>query len=156
MFQTTFDRGGKIKSIAVLFGRLLLAMIFLHEAVSLILHFDAASAAMQKLGVPPPLLVATIGLQLAAGLSIAGGVYPQVGATALGLFCLATALIFHRNFASQNEILHFEKDLAIAGGMFILAANGAGSFSVGQLLRRRLGSDDGAEGGNYSIMSGEP
>ncbi|TGW06820.1 DoxX family protein, partial [Mesorhizobium sp. M2D.F.Ca.ET.145.01.1.1] len=43
---------------------------------------------------------------------------------------LATAMLFHTNFASQNELLHFEKDLAISGGMFVLAAAGAGRFSV--------------------------
>lgn len=45
-----------------------------------------------------------------------------------------TASLFHTNFASQNELLHFEKDLAIAGGMFILALSGAGGLSVDKVL----------------------
>ena len=47
----------------------------------------------------------------------------QVGAGALGLFRLTTAALFHTNFAIRNELLHFEKDLAIAGGMFVLATD---------------------------------
>jgi putative oxidoreductase len=45
-----------------------------------------------------------------------------------------TASLFHTNFASQNELLHFEKDLAIAGGMFILALAGSGRLSLDRVL----------------------
>jgi putative oxidoreductase len=58
----------------------------------------------------------------------------QVGAGALGLFCLTTAALFHTNCAIRNELLHFEKDLAVAGGMFVLATVGAGSFSLDSRL----------------------
>ena len=58
------------------------------------------------------------------------GWHARLGAAALGLFCLATAILFHTNFANRNELLHFEKDLAIAGGMFILMLRGAGGYSV--------------------------
>jgi putative oxidoreductase len=131
------DFATRSKDGVLLFGRLLLATIFLHEGVTLLMNFDAAAAATAKLGVGPPLLAATILLQLSAGLSIALGIYASVGAFALGLFCLATALLFHTNFADQNELLHFEKDLAIAGGMFILCIAGPGSFCALRLLRKR-------------------
>lgn len=62
------------------------------------------------------------------------GVLARLGAVALGLFCLMTASLFHTDFASQNELLHFEKDLAIAGGMFILALGGSGRLSVDRVL----------------------
>lgn len=122
---------------ALLIGRLLLAWIFLHEGSSLALNFSAAVEAVAPLGVSAPLLVATIILQIGAGLSIATGLLARVGASALGLFCIATATLFHTNFSDQNELLHFEKDLAIAGGMFVLAAAGAGSLSLDSWLRRR-------------------
>ena len=84
-----------------------------------------------------PLFVATIALQLGA-LSVATGLLTRLGGIALGLFCLSTALLFHINFASQNELLHFEKDLAMLGGMFVLAAVGAGRLSLDWLLARCL------------------
>lgn len=114
----------------LLLGRLLLALIFVHEAITLLSGFDAASRSMSKLGIPPPLLAATVALQLGAGLSIALGWCGRLGALALGLFCVSTAFLFHTNFASQTELLQFEKDLAIAGGMFVLTATGTGRFSL--------------------------
>ncbi|MBZ9678682.1 DoxX family protein [Mesorhizobium sp. ES1-1] len=123
-----------IRDAALLAGRLLLSFLFLHEGATLATHFDAAARAMAALGVGLPLFVATLALQLGAGLAIATGLLTRLGAIGLGLFCLATAMLFHTNFASQNELLHFEKDLAIAGGMFVLAATGAGRLSLDRLM----------------------
>src|SRR5207302_9863923 len=103
----------------------------------LVMNFDVAATGMIKIGVSRYLLVATIALQLIAGTAIAAGWYSRAGAAALGLFCMATALLFHTNFANRNELLHFEKDLAIAGGMFLLVVCGAGRWSVDGWLRAR-------------------
>lgn len=124
--------------VVLLVGRLLLALIFIHEGMTLSWNFEGAAEAMAKLGISTPLLLATIALQLAGGLSIALGILARVGAALLGLFCLSTALLFHTNFASQNELLHFEKDFAIAGGMFVLAAVGAGALSFDRVFQRRM------------------
>jgi putative oxidoreductase len=126
------------ENLILLASRLLLAWIFLHEGAFLVMNFDDAAAGMIKIGVSRYLLVATIALQLIAGLAIAAGWHARAGAAALGLFCLATAVLFHTNFASRNELLHFEKDLAIAGGMFLLMLRGAGDWSVAAMLPRRL------------------
>jgi putative oxidoreductase len=86
----------------------LLAWIFVHEGAFLAMNFDAASAGMAKMGVPAAALVPTIALQLVSGLAIAVGWHARLGSMALGLFCLATAALFHANFANRNELLHFE------------------------------------------------
>jgi putative oxidoreductase len=125
------------ENLILLVSRLLLAWIFIHEGVFLATNFDTASAGMTKLGVPAYLLIGTIALQLVAGIAIAAGWYARAGAAALGLFCLATATLFHTNLANRNELLHFEKDLAIAGGMLLLMLRGAGGWSVESLLRAR-------------------
>lgn len=120
----------------LLAGRLLLSIIFLHEGITLALNFSATAEAFAKLGLELPITIGVILLQLGAGFSVAAGFATRLGATALGIFCLMTALLFHTNFASQNELLHFEKDLAMAGGMFVLAISGAGSLSVDAILKR--------------------
>ena len=125
-----------LDNVVLLASRLLLAWIFVHEGVFLVANFAAASASMAKSGVPAPALLATIGLQLIAGIAIAVGWHARLGAAALGLFCLATAILFHTNLANRNELLHFEKDLAIAGGMFVLMLRGAGSLSVDAYVRQ--------------------
>ncbi|AGS23470.1 DoxX family protein [Rhizobium etli] len=126
--------------LVLLLGRLLLALIFLHEGSSLAADLATTIDTFAKLGLSAPVAFATIALQIGAGISVAAGFFGRLGATALALFCLATAFLFHTNFASQNELLHFEKDLAIAGGMFVLAASGAGSISVDNLLKSRASS----------------
>ena len=135
MDKTLITKFAMQDDLVLLASRLLLAWIFVHEGASLAMHFDAASSSMAKLGVPPFALIATVALQLVAGIAIAVGWYAQLGATGLGVFCLATAMLFHANFAVRNELLHFEKDLAIAGGMFVLMVHGAGRWSLDSLRR---------------------
>ena len=127
----------KFDAPVLLAARFLLAWLFVHEGVALVLNFDVAASGMAKMGVPAPLLVATIALQLSAGIAIAVGWQARLGAMGLGLFCLATAVLFHQNFANRNELLHFEKDLAIAGGMFVLMVRGGGAWSLDGLSRAK-------------------
>lgn len=129
--HTTLD------NVFLLASRLLLAWIFVHEGAFLAVNFDAASAGMAKMGVPAAALIPTSALQLVAGSAIALGWNARLGAAALGLFCVATAISFHNNFANRNELLHFEKDLAIAGGMFVLMLRGAGGLSVDAYVRQK-------------------
>jgi putative oxidoreductase len=111
--------------------------LFIHESVTLVTHFDAAAASMAKVGVSAPMLASTTALQLGAGVAIAVGWQSKLGGLALGLFCVATATLFHTLFGSRDELLHFEKDLAIAGGMLVLWVHGAGRWSLDSLLARR-------------------
>jgi putative oxidoreductase len=138
MFTAWENKIAEFDDFVLLGGRLLLAWLFVHEGVTLTANFDAAAASMAKMGVPAPLLIVTTALQLAAGAAITLGWRARLAATGLGLFCVATAILFHTNFGSRNELLHFEKDLAIAGGMFVLMVRGAGSWSLdGFFLARR-------------------
>lgn len=121
----------------LLASRLLLSGIFLHEGASLAAAPNLPAIAA-SLGVPTPVLIATIALQIVAGLAIALGFHARFGAAALGGFCLATALLFHTDLGVRNELLHFEKDLAMAGGMFVLMLHGAGQWSVDRLRASRL------------------
>ncbi|MGV1789701.1 DoxX family protein [Rhizobium sp. A37_96] len=136
-FETESTVLVNLADMALLFGRLLLSLLFLEEGVELASHFDSALSAMAQLGVAAPIATATIVVQLAAGIAIAAGFMTRLAAFGLGLFCLLTATLFHTNFASHNEVLHFEKDLAIAGGMFVLIVAGAGKLSLDTLIQRR-------------------
>ena len=134
----TFDRRelvGHPRDALLLAARLLLAFLFVHEGVFLVLNFDGAASAMAKMGVPAMALIATIALQVAAGAAIALELHARIGAVALAFFCLSTAFMFHNHFAVRDELLHFEKDLAIAGGLFVLAVQGGGEWSIDALAR---------------------
>jgi len=43
---------------------------------------------------------------------------------------VATAILFHDKSNDRNQLLHFEKDLAIAGGLLVLFARGAGAWAL--------------------------
>ncbi len=42
----------------------------------------------------------------------------------------ATAIFFHRNFADQNQMIHFLKNVMIAGGLLQIVYFGAGPMSI--------------------------
>ncbi len=137
MLNALQNKIARLDDIVLLGARFLLAGLFIHESATLATTFDVAAAGMAKLGAPAPLLAATTALQFGAGMAIALGWQARIGALALGLFCLATATLFHTMVGNRNELLHFEKDLAIAGGMFVLLVHGAGRWSFDGLLARR-------------------
>ena len=118
-------------------GRLLLAAIFLHEAWAKLTAYDAAVGYMQAFGLPGWLLPFAIAVELVGGILVIAGLYTRVAALALALFCVATAVLFHNKFGNRNELLHFEKDLAIAGGFLVLAARGGGAWAIDALRGRR-------------------
>jgi putative oxidoreductase len=125
----------------LLAGRLLLIFIFLHESLGLLGNYAGAAAYMQKSGVPSLLLPAVIALQLGGGLLVATGILTRCAALAFAVFCGLTAIMFHWQFADRNQLLHFQKDLAIAGGFLVLACCGPGNWSLGRfLVRARQGS----------------
>ena len=123
-------------------GRLLLAAIFLHEAWSKLTAYSAAVAYMQVFGIPGELLPVAIALELGCGILIVGGYHTRAAALMLASFCLATAVVFHRKLGDRNQLLHFEKDVAIAGGLLVLY--GAGAWAL-DALRTRY-PDPGAGG----------
>jgi putative oxidoreductase len=122
---------------AALAGRCLLAFLFLHEAWSKITAYSAAIAYAKAFGVPEQLLPLAIAVEVGGGLSILLGYYARAGALLLAAFCLATAVLFHLRWSNHNELLHFEKDLAIAGGLLVLAARGAGGWALDALRHKK-------------------
>jgi putative oxidoreductase len=115
---------------AALCGRLLLAAIFLHEAWAKLAGYEAALAYMKAFGVPETLLPVAIAVELGCGLLIVVGYQTRAAALLLGAFCVVTAVLFHTRLGDRNQLLHFEKDLAIAGGFLVLFAHGAGAWAV--------------------------
>jgi putative oxidoreductase len=124
------DEGGSLAAGGLMIGRLLLAALFILEGWSKVRGYEAAVAYMDRYGVPGALLPAVIALELGAGLMIAVGWQTRAAALALSLFCVLAAVLFHGNIADRSQLLHFEKDLAIAGGLLVLALAGAGRWSL--------------------------
>jgi putative oxidoreductase len=123
-------RNETLRATVALIGRLLLAALFLAEGWSKIRGYGPAVAYMERFSVPAILLPVAIAIEVGGGLLLAVGWQARCAALALAIFCIVTAAMFHMNFADRNQLLHFEKDLAIAGGLLVLFAFGPGRFSI--------------------------
>ncbi len=51
-------------------------------------------------------------------------------ATVLAFFVSLTGLLFHYDFADQNQFIHFIKNGAITGGLLNVAVFGGGALSI--------------------------
>ena len=58
------------------------------------------------------------------------GFKTRLAALALAIFVVIAALLAHTNFADQNQLNHFLKNVAIAGGCLAFFVSGAGLYSV--------------------------
>ena len=114
----------------VLIGRLLLAALFVIDGWSKVTNFVPAGAYMSAFGVPSVLLPLVILTEVGGGLCLIVDWQTRVAALALAGFCIMAAILFHANFADRNQLLHFQKDLAIAGGLLALFACGPGGWSL--------------------------
>jgi putative oxidoreductase len=120
--------------IGILLGRFGLALIFVLSGWSKIAGYEGTQAYMASAGVPGGLLPLVIALELLGGLAVLVGFKARWAALGLALFSIASAILFHADFADQNQFIGFMKNIAIAGGFLVLAAQGAGRFSIDALL----------------------
>ena len=115
-----------------LVGRILLAHIFLLAGINKITGYSGTQGYMDGMGVPGMLLPLVILLEIGGALALIVGWQTRWAAYALALFSIVAAIIFHSNLAEQIQMILFMKNWALAGGLLVLAANGAGAFSLDQ------------------------
>jgi putative oxidoreductase len=142
------------KSYGLLFGRLALLVIFVHSGISQIRGFSGTIGYMKsKMGsLSDPMLEFVLVLALivsfAGSLMIALGWQARMGAMLLFIFLLIVTPIFHNFWAApadahQLQLIQFEKNVAIMGGLWVLMAAGAGPFSIDKPKPKPDGSEEG-------------
>lgn len=114
-----------VRKILGIGGRALVAMLFVFAGVAKIVNPEPFLEHMREFHVPEFLLPAVILLELGAGLAILIGWRLREAAGALALFCVLAAAIFHYQLWIKPERTLFFKDLAIAGGLLLMAVNAA-------------------------------
>lgn len=121
----------------LLVGRILLAYIFLLSGYGKIVGFAGTAGYMAKYGMPmvEPLLVASIAIELAAGLMLVVGWKTRWAALALFLWLIPVTLIFHAYWGVPKEqvmmqTIQFQKNLGIMGGMLFVFFFGPGRLSL--------------------------
>ena len=124
-----------------LLGRAGLSLIFIISGWGKIGGYAATQGYMESMGVPGALLPLVIALELGGGLAILAGFGTRWVSLALAGFSILSAAIFHADLADPMQAISFWKNIAIAGGFLLLAANGPGPLSLESRLRRTVSAD---------------
>jgi putative oxidoreductase len=121
-----------------LLGRILIGAPFVMSGLGKLGAYAATVGYIAAVGLPvPPLaFVVSVLVELGGGLLLLSGYRARFVSLVMALFCLATALFFHRNFADQNQMIHFLKNVMMAGGLLQITYFGAGAFSLDARLGR--------------------
>jgi putative oxidoreductase len=113
-------------------GRLMIGLPFAMSGFGKLATYGATTGMIAAVGLPlPPLAFAVaVAVELGGGLLLVAGYHTRYVAAVLAVFALATAVSFHSNFADQNQMIHFLKNVMMAGGLLQIVTFGAGALSV--------------------------
>jgi putative oxidoreductase len=132
------------QDVIVLLGRLALGAIFVKSGLQKLTALGAFAASLAGRGVPQSSTWAVIGatVEFVGGLLIVTGFRTRDASLLMILFVIVATGISHRYWeyaeaARRLQESQFFKNLAIIGGFLVLAATGAGRFSLDALLQRR-------------------
>lgn len=119
-----------IQTFSAPLGRVFISTIFVMAGLNKISGYEGTAGYMDAMGVPGALLPLVIILEVVGGLAIIAGWKTRPVAFALAGFSILSAVIFHADFADQNTMIMFMKNIAIAGGFLFLVANGPGAYAL--------------------------
>jgi uncharacterized membrane protein YphA (DoxX/SURF4 family) len=142
-------RTEKLQACAALLGRVLLSHIFLFSGLTIVLDWSGHARQMAEKGMElvPLFLAGTILVELGGGLSLLLGYRTRLGALVLCLFLIPVTLVFH-TFSPYPEaqrtvqLGQLMKNLALMGGLLVLAAGGPGPWSLDRLDKRPSGESN--------------
>lgn len=125
------------RDVILLLARILLMILFVLSGWSKLSGFEGTVGYMTSLGAPAPILAAAVAviMELLVGILLILGFYTRPLALLFALFVLGTALLGHPfwNMVEPERsanMTQFLKNLAIVGGLLLLALTGAGRFSL--------------------------
>jgi putative oxidoreductase len=121
-----------------LLGRLLIGLPFAMSGFGKLAAYGKTTAMIAAVGLPVPPLACAVAVlvELGGGLLLVLGYQVRPVAIAQAIFTIAAAVSFHNNFADQNQMIQFLKDVMITGGLLQIAAFGAGAFSLDNRFSR--------------------
>ncbi|MDX1476055.1 MAG: DoxX family membrane protein [Saprospiraceae bacterium] len=131
-----------MKHIADLIARILIAAIFLYEAVDSIIFFRATKETMTSYGIEwnqNLLLIGAIILLFLGGLLILLGYRMGLGGFLVLAYWIPVTFIVHAFWTYpadevRLEAMIFAKNLAIVGGVLMLMIKGSGKYSLKRLM----------------------
>jgi len=124
-------------SIAALIGRLLIAFVFIPAGFAKLGDLSGTFAYTASGGLPGFFAIGALALEILGGVAILVGWQTRWAALGLAAFTLVTGVLYHylpaqalEGFDALLQTTMFYKNLAIAGGLLVLAGVGPGAFSL--------------------------
>ena len=121
---------GAVRNATELMGRALLVTLFLLSGIGKITAYSATAGYMASAGVPGAMLPLVIAAEIFGSVVIILGWQTRLASVLLAVFTLMAGVLFHNNFGDQTQMIMFLKNISITGAFQLLAANGAGAWSL--------------------------
>ena len=120
-----------------LVGRVLLGVLFLPAGLMKLMGFAGTAGYIASAGLPLPEVGAAIAIvvEIGGGVALLAGFHARLAAQLLAVFTLVATVCFHNFWAMPADQafvqqLMFFKNIAVVGGLLMLAAHGAGAWSL--------------------------
>ena len=121
-------------------SRAALGALFVWSGIGKIIAYSDVEGYIASFGLPFShlVLVGAIIVEVVAGAALMIGYWTEVSAKVLGTFTVLAALIFHTQFSDPDQVIHFLKNIAIAGGLLHLAYHTSATSGIKKLKRRTV------------------
>ena len=115
-----------------LLSRILMAAIFIWSGYNKAMAPAATMGYFAKIGLPMPGMAyaVTLAVEIGAGVAFLVGWKAKWTSLVLAFWCVATAVVAHYHPEDRGQVIHFMKNLSMAGGFLQIFAYGSGRFSV--------------------------
>jgi putative oxidoreductase len=120
----------QLQTYAPLLARIFLAAMFLPAGISKTASISGLEAYIASGGLPGILAWPTIVFEILLGLSMLLGFQARIMALLGAGFCVATAVLYHNNFADMMQMQAFFKNLGVAAAFLMIFAFGPGKPAV--------------------------
>jgi putative oxidoreductase len=113
-------------------ARLLMASLFLWDGVIQLRHPGATAQYFASAHVPMPDIAVwpSMAIHILGGLALLIGFKTRWAAAVLALLCVGTAFGVHLPIGDTDNMVHFYKNLALAGGFLYVLHTGAGPIAL--------------------------
>jgi len=124
-------------SIVPLMGRILISVIFLLSGITKVMNFSGMVAFMASKGMPMPnvMIAGALIVEILGALCLITGFQTRIASLIMFLYVIAATLMFHNFWTMQGAMrtdnqVNFLKNVAIMGGLLMVASYGPGRLSV--------------------------
>src|ERR1700758_2245684 len=130
--KTTSTTTHVAKDYLPVLARLLLCSLFIWDGVLQLRDPAGTVQYLTSLNVPSPQIAVwvSIAVHLLGGTAILVGFMTRWAAAVLILLCLGTAFGVHLPAGDMENMMHFYKNLVMAGGLLYVVAFGSGAFAL--------------------------